>query len=68
MADHILVVDDDEAIRDSLRRGLALQGYDVSVSADGDEALRRVHERLPDLVVLDVLLPGLDGLEVCRRL
>jgi two-component system response regulator MprA len=64
----ILVVDDDDAIRESLRRGLALQGYEVAVSADGEDALRRAHERAPDLVLLDILLPGLDGLEVCRRL
>ena len=64
----ILVVDDDEEIRGSLRRSLALEGYSVALAADAEEALRAVRERAPDLVVLDILLPGLDGLEVCRRL
>jgi two-component system response regulator MprA len=66
----ILVVDDERAVRDSLRRALTLEGYEVDLAADGDEALARLqsHEVNPDAVVLDVLMPGLDGLEVCRRL
>lgn len=64
----ILVVDDDAEIRASLRRALAFEGYAVVVAADGEEALRLVSDRPPDLVVLDLLLPGLDGLDVCRRL
>lgn len=64
----ILVVDDDEEIRASLRRGLALEGYQVVLAADGAEALQEVRQLPPDLVVLDLLLPGLDGFEVCRRL
>ncbi|MCL4465037.1 MAG: response regulator transcription factor [Chloroflexi bacterium] len=68
MPEQILVVDDDEEIRASLRRGLALEGYVVMLAADGEEALRIVREHSPDLVVLDIVLPGLDGLEVCRRL
>jgi two-component system, OmpR family, response regulator MprA len=66
--DQVLVVDDDEAMRDALRRGLTLDGYDVAVAADGTEALRSARERPPDLVVLDIVMPGVDGLEVCRRL
>lgn len=68
MSVQILIVDDDAEIRASLRRGLAFEGYQVALAADGDEALRLVRDRLPDLVLLDVLLPGIDGLEVCRRL
>jgi two-component system response regulator MprA len=64
----ILVVDDDEAIRSSLRRSLALEGYKASIATDGDEALRLVRDQPPDLVILDVMMPTLDGLEVCRRL
>jgi two-component system response regulator MprA len=68
MAAHILVVDDDEQIRTPLRRLLALEGFSVATATDGEDALRRAAERFPDLVVLDVMMPGLDGIEVCRRL
>ena len=68
MNEHVLVVDDDPEIRDSLRRGLSVEGYAVSLAADGAEALDAARDRAPDLVVLDVMLPKLDGLEVCRRL
>lgn len=64
----ILVVDDDVEIRASLRRCLAFEGYAVVLAADGEEALSLVREHTPDLVVLDLLLPGVHGLEVCRRL
>jgi two-component system response regulator MprA len=64
----ILVVDDDSRIVASLRRALTYEGYAVETAADGDAALRSASERAPDLVVLDVMLPGLDGIEVCRRL
>jgi two-component system, OmpR family, response regulator MprA len=66
--EHVLVVDDDPEIRDSLRRGLSIEGYVVSLAGDGIEALDAARDRAPDLVVLDVMLPRLDGLEVCRRL
>jgi two-component system response regulator MprA len=66
--EHVLVVDDDPEIRDSLRRGLTVEGYAVSLAEDGVEALSVARDRAPDLVVLDVMLPELDGLEVCRRL
>ena len=68
MAARILVVDDDEEMRASLRRGLALEGYAIDLAGDGREALRQAREMPPDLVVLDLMLPELDGLEVCRRL
>jgi two-component system, OmpR family, response regulator MprA len=64
----ILVVDDDPKIRGVLGRGLRLEGYEVQLAADGEEALQQARAQLPDLVVLDVMLPGMDGLEVCRRL
>ena len=64
----ILAVDDDPKILNLMRRGLAFAGYGVDLAANGEEALAIARERPPDLVVLDVMLPGLDGLEVCRRL
>jgi two-component system response regulator MprA len=64
----IVVVDDDEALRNALRRALRLEGYDVELAADGAEALARLAGLGADLVVLDVLMPGLDGVTVCRRL
>ncbi len=64
----ILVVDDDEAVRDSLRRSLSFEGYAVRTAVDGVEALAEVEAQMPDLVILDVQMPRMDGLEVCRRL
>jgi two-component system, OmpR family, response regulator MprA len=64
----VLVVDDDRAVRDALRRALTLGGYEVQVSEDGEQALELVVQQVPDAVVLDVGMPGIDGLEVCRRL
>jgi two-component system response regulator MprA len=64
----ILVVDDERAVRESLRRALALEGYDVDLAADGEEALESVRRAEPDALILDVLMPGLDGLQVSRRL
>jgi two-component system response regulator MprA len=64
----ILVVDDDPSIRSVVGRGLRFEGYDVQLAADGQEALRSARVAPPDVVVLDVMLPGMDGLEVCRRL
>jgi two-component system, OmpR family, response regulator MprA len=65
---HILVVDDDEPITASVRRALEYEGFRVSVARDGYGALELVRESKPDLVVLDLMLPGLDGLSVCARL
>jgi two-component system response regulator MprA len=64
----ILVVDDDRAVRDALRRALTLGAYEVQVAETGEQALDEVVRAIPDAVVLDVGLPGIDGLEVCRRL
>ena len=64
----VLVVEDDADIADVLRRSLRNEGYEVRTSADGTEALDAAAGFVPDLVVLDLGLPGLDGLEVCRRL
>jgi two-component system, OmpR family, response regulator MprA len=64
----ILIVDDDRALRDALRRALTLAGYDCLLAADGEEALARATATAPDAIVLDVGLPGMDGLEVCRAL
>ena len=68
MKAHILIVDDDPRITDLLRRVLAYEGYSIASAASGSEALNRSLERPPDLVVLDIMLPGLDGLEVAQRL
>src|SRR5919198_1383734 len=64
----LLVVDDDPAIRRMLERTLAAEGYQVRVAGDGGGALAALERSLPDLLVLDVAMPGLDGLAVCRRL
>jgi two-component system, OmpR family, response regulator MprA len=68
MKAHILVVDDDPRITDLLRRVLAYEGYSIAIAASGSEALNRSLERPPDLIVLDIMIPGLDGLEVAQRL
>lgn len=68
MKAHLLVVDDDPRITDLLRRIMAYDGYSVAVAASGDEALNKTLEKVPDLIILDIMLPGLDGLEVVRRL
>jgi DNA-binding response OmpR family regulator len=64
----ILVVEDEEAIAEAVRVRLASEGFEVRVAGDGPEALRLAGEERPDLVVLDLMLPGMDGLEVCREL
>jgi two-component system response regulator MprA len=64
----VLIVDDDRSLREALRRALLLGGYETVSAANGREALARVTDATPDALVLDVGLPDLDGLEVCRRL
>jgi DNA-binding response OmpR family regulator len=64
----VLLVEDDEAIAQVLQRSLRLEGYDVKIAADGISALEEAHAFLPDLVVLDLGLPRLDGIEVAKRL
>ncbi len=68
MAERILIVEDEESIVQFLERGLIYEGYRVSVAMDGEEGLRIARDTPPDLVILDWMLPGLDGLEVCQRL
>lgn len=68
MTPYILVVEDDDAISALLEYNLSKDGYEVVVAADGEEALTLVSERLPDIVVLDWMLPKVSGIEVCRRL
>jgi two-component system response regulator MprA len=68
MADHILVIEDETRIADLLRRGLTYEGFRVSVADDGLSGLSIARDDPPDLVILDWMLPGLDGLEVCKRL
>jgi two-component system, OmpR family, response regulator MprA len=64
----VLVVDDDPAVRESLRRSLAFNGYQVELAGDGEHALRKVATTHPDVVVLDVMMPRMDGLAACRAL
>jgi two-component system, OmpR family, response regulator MprA len=68
MSARILVVDDEPAVRSSLSRALRLEGYDVSLAADGQEALDQLERERCDAIVLDVSMPRVDGLEMCRRL
>jgi two-component system, OmpR family, alkaline phosphatase synthesis response regulator PhoP len=64
----VLVVDDDQPIRDLVRGYLAREGMEVTQAVDGRSALAAMHEQSPDVVVLDLMLPGPDGIEVCRQL
>jgi two-component system response regulator MprA len=66
--ERLLVVDDDPSVIDLLRRGLFFEGFDILTASSGDEALRLADAEQPDLVVLDVMMAGLDGFSVCRRL
>jgi two-component system, OmpR family, alkaline phosphatase synthesis response regulator PhoP len=66
--EHILVVEDDEDILELLKYNLTKEGFRVTAATSGEEALRAVKSSLPDLLVLDLMLPGMDGLEVCRML
>ena len=68
MTESILVVDDDPTVSDVVRRYLERAGYSVTLAGDGPDALTAYEKSRPDLVVLDLMLPGIDGLEVCRRL
>ncbi len=68
LTQHVLVVDDDRAVRESLRRSLEFNGYTVSLAADGAEALASIAQQAPDVVVMDVMMPRLDGIEATRAL
>jgi len=65
---HISVIDDDEKITALLRRSLAFEGYEVTTASDGAEGLKLIAQKAADLIVLDVMMPKMDGWEVCRRL
>jgi two-component system, OmpR family, phosphate regulon response regulator PhoB len=68
MTPHILVVEDEDSLATLLQYNLQKEGYDIALAGDGEEALLLVDERLPDLIVLDWMLPKVSGIEVCRRL
>ena len=68
MKTNILVVDDDPEILSMIRRGLIYEGYDVDTASDGKEALEKARIKEPGLVILDVMMPGMDGIEVSKRL
>ncbi|MEY4255106.1 MAG: phosphate regulon transcriptional regulatory protein PhoB [Pseudomonadota bacterium] len=68
MTPYVLVVEDEDALATLLHYNLEKEGYRVSLAADGEEALTQVNEQLPDLIVLDWMLPKVSGIEVCRRL
>ncbi len=68
MPERILVVEDEHKIANLLRRGLLYEGYTVDLAANGETGLQMARDNPPDLVILDIMLPGIDGLEVCRRL
>jgi DNA-binding response OmpR family regulator len=68
MEGRVLVVDDEVQAVDLLREFLSAKGYEVITASDGDEALRKVKEERPHLILLDILMPKMDGLEVLRRL
>lgn len=67
MQKKILVVDDERPIADILQFNLKKEGYDVHCAYDGDQAVEMVEELQPDLILLDIMLPGRDGMEVCRE-
>lgn len=68
MAERVLIIEDDPQITSFLRRGLLYEGYQVEASADGETGLIAARDRPPDVVILDIMLPGISGLEVCRRM
>ncbi|HWQ14287.1 MAG TPA: response regulator [Roseiflexaceae bacterium] len=68
MSERILVVDDSKLVTDIVKMRLSMYGYEVRLAHSGEEALREIAQEVPDLLVLDVHMPGIDGYEVCRRL
>jgi DNA-binding response OmpR family regulator len=66
--DYILLIDDDHEVLGTLSRALTKQGYEVQQASSGEEGLRRIRERIPDLLILDIIMPNMDGLEVCQIL
>ena len=68
MNERILIIEDDEKIVRLLQRGLAYEGYEVDAALDGEAGLIKAGNHKPDIVILDIMLPGMDGIEVCQRL
>ncbi len=68
MSVHILIVEDDPAIGKLLRRALLLEGYETTLVGNGSEGLEAFYSLKPDLIILDLMLPGIDGVEVCKRI
>jgi len=68
VSSRLLIVEDDEHVRDAVARALRYEDYEVHTAVDGNDALVHIDEIAPDAIILDVLMPGTDGLEVCRRL
>jgi two-component system response regulator VicR/two-component system response regulator RegX3 len=65
---HILLIDDEEALRASLTYSLVKEGYQVTTAADGRTALKLFHKQVPDVIILDLMLPEIDGMELCWRI
>ncbi len=65
---HVLLVDDEEALRASLSYALVKEGYQVTTAADGHTALKLFHKQVPDVIILDLMLPGIGGMELCWRI
>ena len=68
MAERILVIEDDRRLRDMLRRNLIFEGYTVDTAEDASQAFRALRDKIPDAIILDLMLPDMDGIEVCRRI
>jgi two-component system response regulator VicR/two-component system response regulator RegX3 len=65
---HVLLIDDEEALRASLSYALIKEGYKVTTAGDGQSALKLFHKEVPDVIILDLMLPGIDGMELCWRI
>ncbi len=65
---HVLLVDDEEALRESLSYSLQKEGYTVTTAADGQTAIKQFHKQVPDVILLDLMLPEVDGMEICWRI
>ncbi len=65
---HVLLIDDEEALRASLSYALIKEGYQVTTAGDGQTALKLFHKQVPDVIILDLMLPGIDGMELCWRI